>query len=227
MSNINTAVSVSVTKPCASRPPKEQSPPFAPRSSPSSPCPLDPAFCGRFRRWHHPNSSVAVLRCSTKRREAARDFRRWKRFKEGSGWNLEERKKVVRERLSDREGVGGVAGGRKPQSATEDGDERRWKIQPGANLMLMDRNMASWAERLFFPSLLFLYLCQSCPHTPLPHRPFPPPSNRRQSVPMCGLYVMYIFFLRVILNQLQLHSCKVFYSPHKLFTFGPLYALTV
>lgn len=196
MSNINTAVSVSVTKPCASRPPpKNRVPPALPGPHPARPAPSTLLSVDVFADDITPNSSVAVLRCSTRRREAARDFRRWKRFKEGSGWNLEEKKKGGEgEIIRSWGGWGGAAGGRKPQSATEDGDERRWKIQPGANLMLMDRNMASWAERLFFPSLLFLYLCQSGPHTPLPHRPFPPPFNRRQSVPMCGLYVMYIFF---------------------------------
>lgn len=42
---------------------------------------------------------------------------------------------------------------------------------------------------------------------------------------MRGLYVMYIFESNI--KEITIHSCEVFYSQHKLFTFRPLYALTV
>lgn len=99
---------------------------------------------------------------------------------------------------------------REDEQKTEDEEAEEIRLK---QMMLMDKKMASWTERDCF---LFLYLCQSYPHLP---------SQWRQSVPMCGLYVMYIFESNI--KEITMHSCKVFYSQHKLFTFRPLYALTV
>lgn len=68
----------------------------------------------------------------------------------------------------------------------------------------------------FFLLLLSLYLCHRYPHIPL---------YNGDSDPMCGLYVMYIFESNM--KEITMHSCKNILFSAQLFTFRPLYALTV